>query len=106
MAECVGDAVAERGAEFPHLGLPPRQEQTLLAPELPPDRGKSIGKGRAQLAIPSGDAGSLAGPFFFAAAQVVDPPWLCPVGEALYWVRAASMPSSAKACRWIGVGLA
>ena len=53
MAERVGNAVAERGTEFSHLGPPPRQEQTLLAPELPPDSGKGVGEGRPPLAIPS-----------------------------------------------------
>src|SRR5215213_6279553 len=53
MAERVGDALAERGGEFPHLGLLPRQEQTLLAPELPTHGGKAIGEGRTWLAVPS-----------------------------------------------------
>src|SRR5215213_882009 len=52
MAERVGDALAERGGEFPHLGLLPRQEQTLLAPELPTHGGKAIGEGRTWLAVP------------------------------------------------------
>ena len=58
MAERVGNAVAERGAKFPRFGPPPGQEQTLLAPELPPHRGKGVDKGRPQLAIPSIGANS------------------------------------------------
>src|SRR3712207_2896320 len=61
MAERVGDAVAERGAEFSHLGLSPGLEQTLLAPELPAYGSKGIGKGRPRLAIPSIDANSGTG---------------------------------------------
>ena len=49
---------------------------------------------------------ALAGTSFFAEGQVIDPSQLCLAGEALYWVRAGSMPSRAKACCWIGVGLA
>jgi hypothetical protein len=47
--------LAERGAEFAHLGLSARQEQTLLAPELPTHGGKAIGEGRAWLAVPGVD---------------------------------------------------
>src|SRR5688572_18709902 len=61
MAKRIGDAVTEPGAEFPHLGPSPRQEQTLLAPELPADSGKGVSKGRAPLAIPSVGAGGRAG---------------------------------------------
>src|SRR4051812_6590521 len=55
-AECVEDAVTERGAGFPRLGPSPRQEQTLLAPELPPDGTEGVGEGRVSLAVPSGRA--------------------------------------------------
>src|SRR5688500_13616321 len=61
MAKRIGDAVTEPGAEFPHLGPSPRQEQTLLAPELPADSGKGVSKGRAPLAIPSVGADGRAG---------------------------------------------
>src|SRR4051812_18405631 len=56
MAERVGDAIAEGGAEFHRLRSPPRQEQTLLAPELPPDGGEGIGDldGPLALAVPAG----------------------------------------------------
>ncbi|MDF2975195.1 MAG: hypothetical protein K0R61_5645 [Microvirga sp.] len=53
MTKRVGDAVAERGTEFSQLGPPPRQEQTLLAPELPPHGGKGVDEGRPRFAIPS-----------------------------------------------------
>src|SRR3954451_866288 len=56
MTECVEDAVTERGAGFPRLGPSPRQEQTRLAPELPPDGSEGVGKGRVSLAVPSGRA--------------------------------------------------
>ena len=61
MAERVGDAVAERRPEFRRLGPPPLQEQTLLAPELPPHRGKGIGKGWPRFVVPSGRADGRAG---------------------------------------------
>src|SRR4051794_20257011 len=53
LAKRVGDAVAERGAEFSHLCLSRRQEQTLLTPELPPDSAEGVGEGRPQFAVPS-----------------------------------------------------
>src|SRR3954466_6579289 len=49
LAKRVGDAVAERGAEFSHLCLSRRQEQTLLTPELPPDSAEDVGEGRPPL---------------------------------------------------------
>jgi hypothetical protein len=61
VAKRIGDAVAEPGAEFPHLGLSPRQEQTLLAPELPTHRGKGVGEGRARFAVPGIRADGRAG---------------------------------------------
>lgn len=49
---------------------------------------------------------ALARTSFFARVQTIDPDRLCLAGGVLYWVRAGSMPSSAKACCWIGVGRA
>jgi hypothetical protein len=48
----------------------------------------------------------LGGTSFFAKAQTIDPHRLCLAGGVLYWVRAGSMPSSAKTFCWIGVGRA
>ena len=56
VAERVGDAAVEGGAEFRRLGPAPRQEQTLLAPELPPDSGEGIGERRVWFAVPGGGA--------------------------------------------------
>ena len=61
MAERINDALAEPGAGFPQLGLSPRQEQTLFAPELPADSGKGVGEGRPWFAVPSGGAKGRAG---------------------------------------------
>src|SRR4051812_50011462 len=46
------DAVAEGGAEFRRLGGVPGREETLLAPELPSDRGERVGEGGPLLAVP------------------------------------------------------
>ena len=46
------DAVAECGPEFYRLACAPRREETLLAPELAPDRGERIGEGGPPLAVP------------------------------------------------------
>src|SRR4051812_50025403 len=48
------DAVAEGGAEFRRLGGVPGREETLLAPELPSDRGERVGEGGPLLAVPGG----------------------------------------------------
>jgi hypothetical protein len=62
--------VAEARAEFPHLGLSRRQEQTLLAPELPSDRGEGVGEGRPRLAVPSIGADGQAGAAEGAEAEL------------------------------------
>src|SRR3712207_8933768 len=46
------DAVAECGPEFCRLACAPGREESLLAPELAPDRGERIGEGGPPLAVP------------------------------------------------------
>src|SRR5215212_4748019 len=52
VAERMDDAVAECGPEFYRLACAPGREETLLAPELAPDRGERIGEGGPPLAVP------------------------------------------------------
>src|SRR4051794_14605012 len=44
VAERMDDAVAEGWAEFRRLGGVPGREETLLAPELAPNRGERVGE--------------------------------------------------------------
>src|SRR3954466_5569235 len=53
VAECVGDAVEQRGSEFLHLWRDLGREETLFPPDLAADSGERVGEGRALLAIPS-----------------------------------------------------
>src|SRR3954471_1534378 len=53
VAECVGDAVEQRGSEFLHLWRALGREETLLPPDLAADSGERVGEGWALLAIPS-----------------------------------------------------
>src|SRR3954470_19614952 len=53
VAECVGDAVEQRGSEFLHLWRDLGREETLFAPDLAADSGERVGEGWALLAIPS-----------------------------------------------------
>ena len=53
VAERVDDAVAEGGAEFCRLALAPGGEETLLPPELAPNRGERVSEGGPLLAVPS-----------------------------------------------------
>src|SRR3712207_6908630 len=46
------DAVAECGPVFCPLACAPGREETLLAPELAPNRGERIGEGGPLLAVP------------------------------------------------------
>jgi hypothetical protein len=59
VAERMDDAVAEGGAEFRRLACAPGREapgreETLLAPELAPNRGERVGEGGPLLAVPGG----------------------------------------------------
>jgi hypothetical protein len=53
VAERVDDAIAEGGAEFCRLALAPGGEETLLPPELAPNRGERVSEGGPLLAVPS-----------------------------------------------------
>src|SRR4051794_6703366 len=53
VAECVGDAVEQRWAEFLHLWRDLGREETLFPPDLAADSGERVGEGWALLAIPS-----------------------------------------------------
>src|SRR3954462_356786 len=53
VAECVGDAVEQRGSEFLHLWRDLGREETPLPPDLAADSGERVGEGWALLAIPS-----------------------------------------------------
>src|SRR5215203_1653403 len=53
VAECVGDAVEQRGSEFLHLWRDLGREETLFPPDLTADSGERVGEGWALLAIPS-----------------------------------------------------
>src|SRR3954468_16710629 len=53
VAECVGDAVEQRGSELLHLWRDLGREETLFPPDLAADSGERVGEGRALLAIPS-----------------------------------------------------
>src|SRR5215204_6107347 len=53
VAECVGDAVEQRGSEFRHLWRDLGREETLFPPDLAADSGERVGEGWALLAIPS-----------------------------------------------------
>src|SRR5215218_11070169 len=53
VAECVGDAVEQRGSEFLHLWRDLGCEETLFPPDLAADSGERVGEGWAFLAIPS-----------------------------------------------------
>src|SRR3954471_13138922 len=55
------DAVAEGWAEFRRLACAPGREETLLAPELAPNRGERVGEGGPLLAIPGGGRDLQAG---------------------------------------------
>src|SRR4051794_27930944 len=57
VAKRMDDAVAEGGAEFRRLACVPGREETLLAPELAPNRGERVGEGGPLLAVPSGGRG-------------------------------------------------
>jgi len=54
VAERMDDAVAEGGAEFSRLDCTPGREETLLPPELAPNRGERVNEGRPLLAVPGG----------------------------------------------------
>src|SRR4051794_23465369 len=54
VAERMDDAVAEGWAEFRRLACAPGREETLLAPELAPNRGERVGEGGPLLAVPGG----------------------------------------------------
>jgi hypothetical protein len=48
------DAIVEGGAEFSCLALAPGGEETLLPPDLVPNRGEGVSEGRPLLAVPGG----------------------------------------------------
>jgi hypothetical protein len=48
------DAVAEGGTEFWCLASTPGGEETLLPPDLAPNRGEGVSEGRPLLAVPGG----------------------------------------------------
>src|SRR4051794_7414105 len=48
------DAVAEGGTEFWYLASTPGGEETLLPPDLAPNRGESVSEGGPLLAVPGG----------------------------------------------------
>jgi hypothetical protein len=48
------DAIAEGGTEFCRLAFAPGHEETLLTPDLVPNRGERVSEGRPLLAVPSG----------------------------------------------------
>ena len=52
MAERVGDGVAERGAEFPHVGSAGGGGEALFAPEFASHGGEGVSEGRLLLAMP------------------------------------------------------
>ena len=54
VAERMDDAVAEAGAEFCRFASAPGHEETLLTPDLAPNRGERVSEGRPLLAVPSG----------------------------------------------------
>src|SRR4051794_20074665 len=53
VAECVGDAIEQRGSEFLYLWRDLGREETLFPPDLAADGGERVGEGWALLAIPS-----------------------------------------------------
>src|SRR4051794_32318668 len=52
VAERMNDAVAEGGAEFCCLACTPGGEETLLPPDLAPNRGEGVSEGRPLFAVP------------------------------------------------------
>ena len=54
VAERMDDAVAEGGTEFWCLASTPGGEETLLPPDLAPNRGEGVSEGRPLLAVPGG----------------------------------------------------
>src|SRR3954451_12594715 len=54
VAERMDDAVAEGGTEFWYLAATPGGEETLLPPDLAPNRGEGVSEGGPLLAVPGG----------------------------------------------------
>ena len=53
VAERMDDAVSEGEADFSRLACTPGGEETLLTPELAPNRGERVSEGGPLLAVPS-----------------------------------------------------
>jgi len=54
IAERMDDAVAEGGTEFCRFASAPGREETLLTPDVAPNRSERVSEGRPLLAVPSG----------------------------------------------------